>query len=280
MSVLLLAVLSAGAVDDHVDAGLASIKAGDFDAAREHLDDAEGALVDSEEVVLATTLASIHYYRGVIEFYDGNEDATLDHWRAALVADSSFGFDTSLVADPDPADLFEALRSEVGQRPQVASGVVEDGPRVYIDGRLMHDYDHVVQGGHLVQVLCEDGGLYSTVQEFPPTPVYASLCPGYVPAVVEAVPLPEPELGPRKLVGPALMGGGGLLIAAGVALNFAVVAPTWREIEQARAFPFVQDRASADALSDTFNRARWATVGLWGAGAASLGAGAVWTVKF
>lgn len=284
MSGVLLAALMAGEVEDRVDAGLTAIKAGDFDAARDELDAAEEALPSSEEIVLGHTMASIHYYRGVIAYHDGNEDDTLGHWRKALVVDSSYGFDRTLIADGDPADLFEALRSEVGQRPQVASGVTEEGPRVYIDGRLVYDYDHIVQGQHLVQVLCGDA-LVSVLVEVPPTPVYASVCPGYVaPAsVVEAAPvsLPEPELGaPRSLRGPALMGGGGVLILAGAAVNFAVVGPTWREIQQARAFPFLHDRASADVLTTRFNRGRYATMGLYGLGALSLSAGAVWTVRF
>ena len=55
---------------------------------------------------------------------------------------------------------------------------------------------------------------------------------------------------------------------------------TWRDIQQARAFPFLHDRASADALTTRFNRGRYATMGLYGLGAVSLSAGAVWTVRF
>lgn len=288
MTGVLLAALMAGEVEDRVDAGLAAIQAGDFDAAGDELDAAEEALSSSEEIVLGHTMASIHYYRGVIAYHEGNEEDTLGHWRKALVVDSTYGFDRTLIAEGDPADLFEALRSEVGQRPQLASGVTEDGPRVYIDGRLVYDYDHIVQGQHLVQVLCGDA-LVSVLIEVPPTPVYASVCPDYVPpvAVVEAAPvalpepLVEPELGgPRSLRGPALLGGGGALILAGAAINLAVVGPTWRDIQQARAFPFLHDRASADALTTRFNRGRYATMGLYGLGAVSLSAGAVWTVRF
>jgi len=282
MTGLVLGLCLAGEVENHVSAGLEAIGTGDFDQARQELDAAETALVSSEQVVLGSTMASIHFYRGVVEYYDGDRnEAVLDLWRLALVADPAYRFDDSLVTDREPRVLFEALRNEVAQRPQVPSGVREGDPRVYIDGRLMYDYDHLLHGLHLVQVLCDDGVLHSSQIEIPPVPIYASMCPGYAPPVTVVVPLePPPDLVRPFPVGRTMMGGGGLLLAAGVALNFAVVAPAWREIEQARAFPQINDRASADALSQRFNRSRWATLGLFGAGAATLGAGVAWTVRF
>ena len=284
MSVLLLAVLLAGPVEDHVALGLQLIQEGDFEQARAELDAAEQALSSSQEVVLGGTVASIHFYRGVVEYHDGDRDtATLDHWRKALVADPNYRFDRALVKDPDMADLFEALRSEVGQRPQEASGLQADDPRVYIDGRIMHDYDLVFHGSHLVQVLCDDGTLHGAVLDIPPAPVYASYCPGYTaPLVVTEAPVPSsgfPSSG-FPVGGTLVMGGGGLLLAAGLALNFAVVAPTFQQVEQARTYPQLHDRASADAFSRRFNRSRLATMGLMGAGAVTLGAGAAWTVRF
>ncbi len=283
MTGLIVGLVLAGEVEERVDAGLEAISTGDYEQARQELDAAENALGSSEEVVLGSTMASIYFYRGVIEYYDGDRDeALLELWRLALVADPAYRFDRSVVSDPEPRVLFEALRNEVAQRPQVASGISEGDPRVYIDGRMMYEYDHLVHGPHLVQVLCDDGALHSSVVEIPPTPVYASMCPGYLPPVTAVDPLePPPDLDRWSFrPGMTMIGGGGLLLAAGVALNFAVVAPAWREIEQARAFPQLHDRASSDALSQKFNRARWTTLGLFGAGAATFGAGVAWTVRF
>ena len=79
------------------------------------------------EVVSARTLASISYYRGMMEYYAGDrEKQTLDYWRDALVLDLGFEWDTSLVAEREPQYLFEAIRSEVESREVMASGIPDD----------------------------------------------------------------------------------------------------------------------------------------------------------
>lgn len=290
----------AGKVEDDVQAALAAINDGDFEQARVRLDQAEENALTSSSVVLSQSLASIWFYRGVLEYYDGDRDQkTLELWRLALLADLEYAFDTTLVADQEPQDLFEALRLEVGARTHVEPGVREDRPnvKVFVDGRLLNQFELVVEGRHLVQVHCPDAKLYNEWYTFGQAPNYYALCEGGTlggGAVADAggkggkggkktdedkapkepkepkEPRPDRDINMTRV---AVMGAGGALFLGGAVLNFAAVNPTYAEIEAVRAAPATMNRAEADALSAQFNLLRFSTIGLLGVGAAGLGVG-------
>jgi hypothetical protein len=291
----------AGKVEDDVQAALTAINDGDFEQARVRLDEAEADALISSSVVLSQSLASIWFYRGVLEYYDGDRDQkTLELWRLALLADLEYAFDTTLVADQEPQDLFEALRLEVGARTHVEPGVREDRPnvKVFVDGRLLNQFELVVEGRHLVQVHCPDAKLYNEWYTFGQAPNYYALCEGGTlggGAVADAGggkggkggKKPDEDKPPREPKEPkdprperdinmtrvAVMGAGGALFLGGAVLNFAAVNPTYAEIEAVRAAPATMNRAEADALSAQFNMLRFSTIGLLGVGAAGLGVG-------
>lgn len=279
------AVATAGQVEDDIKVALAAIKNGDFDGARVELDKAEAHALESTTVVLGSSLASVHFYRGVLEYYVGDRNQkTLDYWRLALVADPNYAFDTSLVAAQEPQDLFEALRQEISQRDHFEAGIPEENAtlRVYVDGRVLKSYDLVIAGRHLVQVLCPDQKLHNAWHTWGDAPDYAAMCVVEEPVVVltpEAPPQPpeqpKPPREPRDInvarVG--LWSGGGALLLGGAAVNFLVVNPTYAEIEAARAAPASVSRADADALTSRFDVSRFTTIGLLGAGVAAMGAG-------
>lgn len=289
----------AGKVEDDVQAALTAINDGDFEQARVLLDQAEANAATSSSVVLSQSLASISFYRGVLEYYDGDRDKkTLELWRLALLADLEYAFDTTLVADQEPQDLFEALRLEVGARTHVEPGVREDRPnvKVFVDGRLLNQFELVVEGRHLVQVHCPDAKLYNEWYTFGEAPNYYALCEGGTlggGAVADAggggkggkggkkpdegkepkepkEPRPDRDINMTRV---AIMGAGGALFLGGAVLNFAAVNPTYAEIEAVRAAPATMNRAEADALSAQFNLLRFSTMGLLGVGAAGLGVG-------
>ncbi|MCB9792789.1 MAG: hypothetical protein H6741_08660 [Alphaproteobacteria bacterium] len=274
----------AGQVEDDVGAALNAIKDGDFEGARALLDKAEGHAAQSTSVVTSSSLASIHFYRGVLEYYDGDRDKkTLDHWRLALLADQNYAFDKSLVADQEPQDLFEALRMEIRARPHSEAGVAEGSDvRVFVDGRLLKEYDMVVSGRHLVQVLCADQRLVSSWHEFGDAPDYYAAC-GEQAVVTEVTDEPtepvetkeprekrELDLNVPKI---AAWGGGGLFLVGGAVMNFAMVNPAWADIEAARAAPSSIGRDEANDLTRQFNVYRFTTLGLLTLGAAGVTTG-------
>lgn len=278
----------AGQVEDDVQQALKLINDGDFEGARARLELAEAHAVESSSVVLGRSLASVHFYRGVLEYYDGDRNKrTLDHWRLTLVADITFTFDTSLVADQEPRDLFEALRTEVRSRPHYEPGLREDREevRVFVDGRMLRSHELIVGGRHLVQVSCPDLPLKSYWHSFGEPPDYYAACevepeplatvdPGDPPPE-DPTPTPTPT-GPRD--GPpiaklALLGGGGALVAGGLTANFVWVNPAWNRVDAARQDPASVTRSAADDLTRQFNTARFTTLGLLGAGAACVGVG-------
>lgn len=89
----------------------------------------------------------------------------------------------------------------------------------------------------------------------------------------EVVAQTQPAARSGRGPGVFLMAGGGALLVGGVAANFALVNPTWAEIEAARADPMSITRSDADALTARFDTMRLVTLGLLGGGVALTGVG-------
>ncbi len=281
MAILLLSLRAAwaGPVEDKLDEALAAIQEADFERATALLAEAEELAPQSPTVVVGPQLARIHYYRGIVEFYVGDRDRkALDEFRKALVLDLTYPWDTSLVVEEEPQALFEALRNEVASRPQVKLGAPDDVPglRAYVDGRLVHPYDTVIEGRHLVQVLCPDNQLKGAWHTFGDPPDWFSFCPGVEPT---ASGDSEPTgAGGGKAANPlrlGLWGASAALLAAGTATNFLLVEPAWDDIQYANEHPGEFTAAEADDLVATFNRRRYTTLALLGGGVAALAGGFV-----
>jgi hypothetical protein len=269
----------AGPVENTLGEARIAIEDAEFEQARALLERARESAVVSEEIVPGDSLARIEYYQGIVEFYDGDtQDEAMSHWRKALIHSSSFGWDASLIADQDARDIFEALRNEIRQRNQLPSGVPEqeiEGFRVFIDGNRTYDYDMVIQGRHLVQVLCPDESVSGTWTDFGDAPDYVGYCPGLELPEATSTTTREPRErgdGPNWLA-VGLMGGGGALVLGGTAMYFVSVVPAYDGVESANNTPINYTREEADELSTTFNRARAIDLVLLGAGAATAGVG-------
>jgi hypothetical protein len=281
VSLLLLAPGSAYAqamnVDELVAGAHKALVADDRPAALELLDWAEEAAPNADLVVLDRTLASIPFYRGVIAHREGDVDGAMGLWRAALVQAPHYAPDTQLL-DDDALDLVEALRSEIRQRPELPVGVRDDSDvRVFVSGRLMQSYDLVYKGTHLVQVMCPDQSLHGQWVAFGEPQDWYAQC-GEAPLILEpqVVDAPVEAAGPGlDPVALALVGAGAGLVAGGVGLTIAVVAPAHDQVVAARDNPASVTRTQADARSAQYNSARWATVGVLTVGAAAATAGGV-----
>ncbi len=290
----------AGPVEENVDAAVEAITNGDFDTARNLLDIAEKAAPASQTVVLGSTLASIDYYRGMMEFFGGDRDqATLVYWRSALEKDITFAWDKGLVVDPDAEDLFEALRSEVDSRDQAEAAVPEDSTefRVYVDGRMLSHYDAVVTGTHLVQVLCMGKGLTGAWHEFGEPPDYGKMCArmGAGGAAKDKEEKEkkdkeekdkkeqeekekkdkEPKEGGVSVAKIGMIGGGVALVGGGVGTYFALYKPNYELFLDYDANPSTVTDAIADDIESKHNTYRFLTMGLWGAGALLAVTGAI-----
>lgn len=280
-ALVLLLAPSALAQSMDVDALVAgahkALVADDRPAALELLEWAEEAAPNADLVVLDRTLASIPFYRGVIAHREGDVDGAMGLWRAALVQAPHYAPDAQLL-DDDALDLVEALRSEIRQRPELTVGVRDDSEvRVFVSGRLMQSYDLVYQGTHLVQVMCPDQSLHGQWVEFGAPQDWYAQC-GEAPMILETE-LPEvtQDTGGLGLdpVALALVGAGAGLVAGGVGLTVAVVAPAHDQVQAARDNPTSVTRTQADARSAQYNAARWTTVGVLTVGAAAATAGGV-----
>ena len=300
--ILLCSLAFAGPVEEDVARARSLVLEGDFAGATEALDRAEESAGETETVVLASTLAGIWFYRGAVEYHTGDRsEAMLQDLRAALVIDLEYSFDREAIPDPETDDLFYALRSEVAQRPKYSSGAREDAvdARIFVDGKLMTEFDHIRLGNHLVQVMCPNGKVETEWMMVEEDVDLYKQCRGKVQfssdgeidpfAVViddppeEKPPREKREREPREkkerepldldVASLGMIGGGVVLLGGGTALNFAVVEPTYAQIEAARADPASVSRLKADALTRQFNTSRYATMGLLVAGAGLTTAG-------
>ncbi|MCP4808169.1 MAG: hypothetical protein GY913_31065 [Proteobacteria bacterium] len=285
--IALTALAMAGPVEEDVARARAAILAEDWEQAKASLDKAEASAPTVDAVILGDTLAGIWFYRGALEYHTGDRDeAMLQHWRAALVLDINYRYDRDAVVNPVSADLFEALRSEVNQRPQYSAGSHEDAidARIFVDGVLQHDYDHIRLGRHLAQVSCPDGQVHADWVEVEGDVDLYSLCPTgveFLTATLVAEPEPEDTKKPKKEREPldldvpslALMAGGGALLAGGTAANFVWVEPAFARVDAANTDPTTVSRLQADAITRDFNVARATTLGLLGGGVLAVTAG-------
>jgi len=275
---LLSPAANAGPVEYALSEARVAIEDAEFEQARALLEGSRESAATSDEIILNDSLARVEYYLGIIEYYDGDPDeGAMGFWRKSLILSPGFAWDTSLVAEQDARDIFEALRSEIRQRNQVTTGVSSDEIedfRVYIDGNLAHDYDLVTEGRHLVQVACPDNTVKGLWADFGEAPDYLDLC-----GIVQETE--EPEVGrsgrePRDWSGPSglqigLWSGGGALVAGGAAMYFLSVSPSLTAIEDARDDPTQVSRSDADDLTAAFNRGRLVEGVLLGAGFATAG---------
>ena len=277
------AVAWAGPILEQVDGAREAILDGEFETAHDLLDGAEKQAPKSEEPVLPSLLSRIQYYRGILEYFVGDREVqALEYFKAALVHDTKFLWDEELVAEDELQDLFELLRREVNSRPRTGAAVPVAAitEKIYIDGRLMTSYDDVVEGRHLVQVMCADGNLESKWVLFGTAPDYGCFCslsecfrPSFVGGAggmsVVGVPLDQ-----------VLLGGGAVALLAGSVVNFALLNPEFSEIQQARANPSTVTRAEADVLTASFQQTRVLTLGLVASGAVLGGVGgAMWWMQ-
>jgi len=278
LSLLFVPSALAGPVEYALSEARVAIEDAEFEQARALLEGSRESAASSDEIILNDSLSRVEYYLGIIEYYDGDpDDGAMGFWRKSLILNPGFAWDTSLVAEQDARDIFEALRSEIRQRSQAPTGVPEEEIpdfRVYIDGNLAHDYDLVVSGRHLVQVACPDNTVKGLWVDFGEAPDYLGLC-----GIVLETEQPDPgRTGrePRDWDGPSglqigLWSGGGARVAGGAAMYFLSVSPNLTAIEAARDDAATITRDEADDLTAAFNRGRLVEGVLLGAGFATVG---------
>jgi hypothetical protein len=266
-----------------VDGAREAILDGEFETAHDLLDGAEKLAPKSSEPVLPSLLSRIQYYRGILEYFVGDREVqALEYFKAALVHDTEFQWDEELVAEEELQDLFELLRREVNSRPRPGADVPVAAitEKIYIDGRLMTSYDDVVEGRHLVQVMCAEGNLESKWVLFGNAPDYGCFCsmsecfrPSFVGGEggmsVAGVSLDK-----------VLLGGSAVALLAGSVVNFGLLNPQFSKIHHARTNPSTVTRGEADALTADFQQTRVLTLGLVAGGVVLGGAGgALWWMQ-
>jgi hypothetical protein len=159
-----------------------AIQAEEFRDAQKALDLVERAAPDSEQVLPASALARIWFYRGVIAYQSQTRDGPLPDWRQSIVLDPELEWDSEVLPRGDPQSLYEALKSEVRGREQVDVGVPEATglAMMYVDGNRVRHGDTVVWGMHLAQIRCPDGQVLGTWTHFERPLKWFKMCPGGV----------------------------------------------------------------------------------------------------
>ena len=284
---LLFFSFSAGArtVEDRVQDARTAIEEGDFERATSLLDEAEAFAPQSPIPVTREGLRNIAFYRGVLDHYLGEgvvsgypTDSTMNFFRQALVHDLSFEWDRSLVTDPD-GDIeyvFQQLKDEVSSRNQSDSRVpLEASVRVFVDGALLASDDFIIQGRHLVQVMCPDTRVLGQWVDFGESPDFGCMCgedscfESSDSTALEEAPTEKSSLNLPL----AMVGTGAAMLVGGTLTHLLGVNPAYSAIETARLDPHSISRSEADQLTQTFRVQRSLSLGLYLGGALALGAG-------
>ena len=167
-----------------------------WDEAEQTLKNCQSRLKDANQIQDASEIASIFYYLAVVDHLNGDEkDGSLVQWRQSLIVDPELKWDASL-PDDDAESLFEALRTEVGQRGEVDLFLPTDpGATIfYVDGRVANIDTPPKRGTHLIQAQCADGSVHSKWTEFQKNPKWQKMCPkGTAPSVADTQPVEEDE---------------------------------------------------------------------------------------
>ena len=167
-----------------------------WDEAAQILENSQAHLKDANQIQDASEIASIFYYLAVVDHLNGDEkDDSLAQWRQSLIVDPELQWDSSL-PDDDAESLFEALRTEVGQRSEVDLFLPTDpGASIfYVDGRVANIDIPPKRGTHLIQAQCADGSVHSKWTDFQKNPKWRKMCPkGGAPPIADTKPVEEDE---------------------------------------------------------------------------------------
>ncbi len=182
-----------------------AIAAKDYKTARSLLAQAEAAAPTSEALIMEKDLARLPFYRGLVEWRDGDKDtAALNHWRAAITLSTSFEPEADVLPEAEGQDVYYALMGEVKAKDAVTLGLPEDpgDTVIFVDGRRMEPFDAVIVGTHFIQMRCGEGNVVGSWYTFgAPPPDYLTLCSGGTYPVVKGgkpAKTPKAPKGPSK----------------------------------------------------------------------------------
>jgi len=154
----------------------------DYKTAKTLLTAAEAAAPTSASPLGEADLANLWFYRGLVEWRSGDKDkAALDAWRKVLVVSPQFEPDAVLLPETDAQDVLYALRGEVRNYDQFATGLPDDSgdALIFIDGKRLSADDMLTGGRHLVQVRCPDGSFAGSWYDYGQAPAdYLTICSG------------------------------------------------------------------------------------------------------
>jgi hypothetical protein len=237
----------AGTFTEDLSAAQTALAAEDFGAAEASIASAEAAAVNLEGIAQPGLIARVHYLRGMQAHLTDANEAAMNHWRTALLIDNAHQWDEGIAKDDRAQDLFEALRAEVRDRPDVDAmvppllGLAE----LYIDGGRVCPGDTVQEGLHLAQVSCPEDRVYGQWADFPRKKMkWLKMCPNGVD--VNAVPAPKEESeGDMFGLGDALGGEDeGCPLPGDAPEEVAAVAPVPTEAPPASGNPLIQRSVS------------------------------------
>jgi hypothetical protein len=130
-----------------LDEAKAAIVAKDYKGARALLTKAEGAAPANPALIQERDLARLPFYRGLIEWRDGDKDtAALNFWRDAITLSADFQPELDVLPEPDGQDVYYALIGEVQGRESITLALPEDpgDSMIFVDGRRMEPFDAVL----------------------------------------------------------------------------------------------------------------------------------------
>jgi len=201
----------AGVTAESVAAARVALKAKDIDRAKSLLMQARMSIPNEAGLVDAALVGDLLYLEGLAPRVMGVvREKDLNRFRDALSVFPRQRWAREIIDDKAARGYFEALRSEVLQRPAVPTNVPARRGllKAYVDGVEHTELQAVRAGPHVAQVRCPDGTVSGAWTEFEESINWIKLCASPVdlratpPAVdMDSFDLsqPDPRAGPDPL---------------------------------------------------------------------------------
>jgi hypothetical protein len=210
-AILMGGIAHAGVTAEAVVAARVALVARDVDRANSLLMQARMSIPNEAELVDAALVGELLYLEGLAQRIMGDDrERDLNRFRDALSVYPRQAWAREIIDDKAARAYFEALRSEILQRPAVPTSVPEQRGllKAYVDGIEHVEMQAVRAGPHVAQVLCPDGAVAGVWTEFDEMVDWIKLCPSIVDLRATPPPLtedafevsaPNPRAGPDPM---------------------------------------------------------------------------------
>ena len=294
-------------VNDQLDVAKEALKNEKHEKLSRDLKKLKKKMGQSARIIKPQEVSDIWFLEGLSHIKRKDNDAAIPFFRSALIVYPERTFANPFIDQPEIAELFLSIQSEISYRETSNPNVPRSfgTAKIYIDGKEVDFETQVPEGEHLAQVICPKGDVYTKWTRFSSPYKWAKMCPykfdmrapcpeqeadpmfaeldAEIPehcqeggAPVTTTEIPSKKSSKGSVNTSLLIGSAVTAVAAGTVYYLAVQERTTFDHLGTGAITSIDE---LDTLKNAINNKVYLSVGLGGA-AVGLCAGAVWLGHF